>query len=208
MPSWAPTDAKNARGVCAVNSSHYLALACVDSAVLEVTLDSGGARTMIDSNTARLIGLDVEWAVDTKKHYGTFSGVNGKALQYLGVTKRPVRMQFGDDVVFMLREVKVFDYPSPIFLVGTDLLGFSPGSNCTFSYLGVNPVTATGEVVFFNKQRRQLIACELVSSPTTYNTLNPPDVPAPPITTAATPSPKKSTGRRVQFKEDKVEVNP
>jgi predicted aspartyl protease len=92
MPSWAPKDAKNARGVCAANSSHYIALACVGGAVIEVTLDSGGSRTMIDENTAKLIGLDIEWAKDTNKHYGSFSGVNGKSLQYLGMTKQPVKV--------------------------------------------------------------------------------------------------------------------
>lgn len=80
MPSWAPKSAKNARGVCSVNSSHYIALACVGGAVLEATLDSGGSRTMVDEHTAKLIGLDVEWAKDTNKHYGSFSGVNGKSL--------------------------------------------------------------------------------------------------------------------------------
>lgn len=68
MPSWAPTSGiKNARGVCPASSSHYLALASVQGAFLEVTLDSGGGRSMIDEHTAKLIGLDVEWAKDTNK---------------------------------------------------------------------------------------------------------------------------------------------
>jgi predicted aspartyl protease len=92
MPTWAGKDCKNARGVCSVNGSHYIALAKVDKAVMEVTLDSGGSRTMIDSETAKLIGLEVEWAKDTNKNYGSFSGVNGKSMSYVGVAKAPLRI--------------------------------------------------------------------------------------------------------------------
>lgn len=171
LPSWAPNGAKNARGVCSTSSSHYLGLASVDGAFLEVTLDSGGGRTMIDESTARRIGLDIEWAEDTKKHYGTFSGVSGSSCQYLGVTRRPVHIQFAEDVCFRLKEIKVFKYPEPILLIGTDLLSFAPNSDCTFSYLGVNPLTNTGEVVFYNRTKKELIACELVHSPTTHSAL-------------------------------------
>lgn len=172
LPEWAPKGAKNARGVCQVSSSHYLGLACVEGAVIEVTLDSGGGRTMIDANTAKLIGLDVEWASETNKHYGTFSGVSGSSCQYLGVTRGPVNIQFAPGVTFRLKELKVFNYPEPLLLVGTDLLGFSPTNNCTFSYLGINPLTATGEVVFYDRTKKALISCELVYSPTTHSTLS------------------------------------
>lgn len=122
---------------------------------------------MIDANTARLIGLKVEWAADTKKTYGTFSGANGECASYLGIAKDPVRVKFSENVEFMLRDVKVFDYPQPIVLIGTDLLSFSPKSKQTFANLGVNPTTATGEIVFYDRATKKLIACELVSSPTT-----------------------------------------
>jgi hypothetical protein len=126
---------------------------------------------MIDANTAKLIGLDIEWAQDTKKHYGSFSGVSGSSNSYLGVSKSPVTVQFAPGVYFKLKELKVFDYPEPLLLIGTDLLGFSPSTNCTFSYLGVNPISATGEVVFYDRARKRFIACELVYSPTTHSTL-------------------------------------
>jgi hypothetical protein len=77
LPNWGPKNAKNARGVCPASAAHYTGLACVDGTFIEVTLDSGGARTMIDEHTARLLKLDVEWAADTNKYYGTFTGING-----------------------------------------------------------------------------------------------------------------------------------
>jgi hypothetical protein len=86
----------------------------------------------------------------------------------LGVSKYPVTIQFSERVVFKLKELKVFDYPEPIFLVGTDLLGFSPSTTFTFSYIGINPTNATGEVVFYDRNNKQIIACELVYSPTTH----------------------------------------
>ena len=90
LPSWAQPGAKNARGHCAVSSSHYMGLACVEGTFLEITLDSGGSKTMVDKHTAIKMGLDIEWADQTKKYYGTFSGVSGTSMQYLGVTKKPV----------------------------------------------------------------------------------------------------------------------
>ena len=65
----------------------------------------------------------------------------------------------------------MFTYPQPIMLVGTDLLAFSPVCNCTFAYLGVNPLSATGEIVFFDKMKQKFMACELVSSPTTHSAI-------------------------------------
>jgi hypothetical protein len=74
-------------------------------------------------------------------------------MQYLGTTRGPVEVKFSDEVVFKLKEVRVFSYPEPILLIGTDLLGFSPYTNHTFSYIGINPVTATGEIVFYDRKK-------------------------------------------------------
>jgi hypothetical protein len=59
--------------------------------MVEVVLDSGGAKTMIDKNTARLLNLDIEWATEGKS-YGSFSGVSAQPTQYLGRSKGPVEL--------------------------------------------------------------------------------------------------------------------
>lgn len=74
-------------------------------------------------------------------------------------------------MVFKLKELKVFDYPEPIFLIGTDVLGFSPSNNTTFAYIGINPTTAIGEAIFYDRIGQKFIACELVYAPTTHQTL-------------------------------------
>jgi predicted aspartyl protease len=43
--------------------------------LVEVILDSGGARTMVDKETAKALGLNVEWATP-EKSFGSFSGVS------------------------------------------------------------------------------------------------------------------------------------
>ena len=111
MPDWVKKDAKNARGVCPVNPNHYIGLVQFGNAVMEVTLDSGGTRTMIDEHTARLIGLDVDWADQSSKNYGSFSGANGENSPYLGMVRSPVKIKFGPGLEFLLKDVKVFGYP-------------------------------------------------------------------------------------------------
>jgi hypothetical protein len=71
-------------------------------------------------------------------------------------------------VRFTLHEVKIFDYPEPIVLIGTDMLGHAARALYTFAYLGVNPTTATGEIIFYSKQDNSIVACELVHAPTTH----------------------------------------
>ena len=77
-------------------------------------------------------------------------------------------MVFSNEVVFRLDDFKIFDYPEPIILVGTDLLGHASKGPYTFAYLGVNPITAVGEILFFCKNTRKLIVCELVHAPTSH----------------------------------------
>jgi hypothetical protein len=116
--------------------------------LVEVMLDPGGARTMIDKATAIALGLNIDWA-DGNKCFGTFSGISATASKYLGIARGPIELRFGEGVVFFLSELKVFDYPDPIVLVGTDLLGHSSKGPCTFAYLGVNPKTLAGEIIFY-----------------------------------------------------------
>jgi hypothetical protein len=86
----------------------------------------------------------------------------------LGKTKGPVELRWSDKVTFTLHEIKIFDYPEPIVLIGTDMLGHAARAMYTFAYLGVNPSTATGEIIFYKKLDNSVVACELVHAPTTH----------------------------------------
>ena len=57
-----------------IQKTHYLGLIELNGRVVEVILDSGGARTMVDKDTAVALGLRIEWASDSK-FFGSFSGV-------------------------------------------------------------------------------------------------------------------------------------
>jgi hypothetical protein len=81
-------------------------------------------------------------------------------------------MKFNERVEFHLDELKIFDYPEPIILVGTDLLGHSSRAPFTFAYLGVNPTSTVGEIMFFARKESQLIVCELVNAPTSHTNLH------------------------------------
>lgn len=53
-------------------------------------------------------------------------------------------------------------------MIGTDQLGQTARGPCTFAYLGVNPMTTTGELVFYKCKTNELLRCELVHAPTTH----------------------------------------
>jgi hypothetical protein len=167
VPAWAPADAKNFRGLLPVSKAHYLGLVTINGNLTEVVLDTAGSRTMLDSNTAKTLGLKVDWA-DENSTIGTFSGVGGSALKYAGILKGPVEIRFSDKVVLNLDEVKVFDHPEPIILIGDDLLGHANKTSYTFCYLGVNPVSKEGEIIFYAPEDKKYIACELVHAPVSH----------------------------------------
>ena len=67
--------------------------------------------------------------------------------------------------MFTLRELKVINYPDSLVLIGTDLLGQNPGDGYTFAYLGINPLSRVGEVVFATQNGEVFEACELTQWP-------------------------------------------
>ena len=167
LPSWASSEAKNLRGVVSVQSSHYLGLVELNGRVVEVILDSGGARTMVDRETAIALGLKIEWA-DDQKFFGSFSGVSSTPTRYAGRAVGPISIKFSEEVEFLLGEFKIFEYPEPIILIGTDLLGHAAKGPFTFAYLGVNPTTTAGEIIFYGRRSNIMVVCELVHAPTSH----------------------------------------
>ena len=103
-------------------------------------------------------------------------------------------MKFSEQVAFELKELKVFDYPHPILLMGTDLLGLSPKTRFTFSYIGINPSTTVGEIIFYDRVKKEALACELLHAPSTHAVVSPPDAPL----SAPSPAVHLSTSRAAQ----------
>ena len=99
LPAWADHDAINCRGVVLVSSNHYTGLCQIEKGVVECMLGSGGARTMMYVQKARLIGLDVEIA-EAGKYFGCFYGANATTTAYAGRVKGPVYFKFANGIEF------------------------------------------------------------------------------------------------------------
>lgn len=67
-----------------------------------------------------------------------------------------------------LDEIKVFEHPEAIVLIGSDLLGHATKAPFTFCYLGVNPTTLVGELIFYDQNNKKYIACEVVHAPISH----------------------------------------
>lgn len=152
-------------------NTHYYALASLNNRISEILLDSGGARTMIDKETAVQLGLTIEWA-DENNFLGTFSGISATPVKYAGRAVGPITLKFNEKVTFNLQELRIFDFPEPIILIGTDLLGHAAKADYTFAYLGVNPVSKVGEIVFYDMKKGGVSICELVQAPKSHTTKN------------------------------------
>jgi hypothetical protein len=138
MPRWASDTAKNFRSLAVPSKAHYTALCEIGDGVVNVMLDTAGARTMIDIATAESLGLPIERVTSTR-YFGSFYSASGVPTAYAGRVKGPILMKFSENVTISLREMKVIDYPDSLVLVGTDLLGVSPIDGYRFAYVGVNP---------------------------------------------------------------------
>lgn len=57
---WAPREAINVRGRVDPGSNHFLAACTVNGVSTDVVVDTGGARTMMDVDTADAMGLDID----------------------------------------------------------------------------------------------------------------------------------------------------
>lgn len=161
LPAWAPSGARNGRGLLPISRAHYTALLAINGAFCEAIVDTGGARSMIDYETAKALGLDIELA-DANKSFGSFWGPSGSPCEYFGRVKGPVELRFSSDVAFRLPELKIIKHSEPLVLVGTDILMRSRGG-WTFTYVGIHPETTTGTMVFNNGSESQSV--ELVSWP-------------------------------------------
>ena len=122
LPDWALSSCINARGVTMTSPSHYIALCGLGNGVCNVLLDTAGAKTMIDLQTAELLGPEVEHTT-ASKYFGSFISATAVPTPYAGRVKGPISLRFSENVVFQIKEMKIIQYPDPLILVGSDILG-------------------------------------------------------------------------------------
>lgn len=106
LPLWAPSGARNGRGLLPISRAHYTALLSIEGAFVEAIIDTGGARSMIDYETAKALGLNIQLA-DATQSFGSFWGPSGAPCEYFGRVKGPVEIRFSSDVSFRLPELKI-----------------------------------------------------------------------------------------------------
>jgi predicted aspartyl protease len=73
MPNWAPSKIHNFRGLVKPTTQHYLGIVQIGNGIVEALIDTGGARCMIDVDTAKKLGLEVEIATK-EKNWGSYFG--------------------------------------------------------------------------------------------------------------------------------------
>ena len=89
MPDWVSDDVINYRGLVPSSTSHYMALVKLGRGICEAIVDTGGARSLIDLDTAKTLGLKVEMA--NKNDMGCFWGPGGEVMGYAGRIKGPIK---------------------------------------------------------------------------------------------------------------------
>ena len=85
MPEWAQAmNLVDGRGTLPWDLDQYLALAGVGPMLIEVCLDTGGGRSMMDIDTCKALGL--KWVASKGEEFGTYSTPGSDYKPYEGVT--------------------------------------------------------------------------------------------------------------------------
>ena len=101
--------------------AHYMVTIRIGKGVVDAVIDTGAARTIIDAETAKRMGLPIEVATRSKS-FGTYWGPSGPESHYYGRIPGPVKVEFSKDIFITLPEIKVINSLEPLVLLGTDLL--------------------------------------------------------------------------------------
>ena len=97
-----------------------MALVKLGNGVLEAIVDTGGARSLIDLDTAKTLGLEVEMA--KSNNMGNFWGPGGEVMGYSGTVRGPIKFQIAASVYLEAPELKVIKHSEPLLIMGTDVL--------------------------------------------------------------------------------------
>ena len=148
-PAWAE-DCANLRGKLPLSRNHFTAVVAIRKGaarvVLEGLIDTAGARSMIDLDTAKLAGLPLTYPT-ANRSLGWFHGPSGVPTAYSAIVEGPVELQFTSDIRITLPELKVVTSRDPLLLVGSDLMKIKD-QRWRFVYMGYDLRTQAGVLKF------------------------------------------------------------
>ena len=167
LPLWARWDARNFRNTVITTSDQYVILVEVASGqqsrappvVMEGIGDTGATRSLMDLETARRVGLQIEVAHGSE--FGTYFGPGSKERPYAGRVVGPVVLRFGKEVQLELRELKLIHHSEPLLLIGADVL-CGGRAGWTYRAMGVG-AAGKGMIIFANGKRT--VSLPLVNAP-------------------------------------------
>lgn len=146
LPAWAGGK-RNMLGIVPFSRCHYYGVVAINDVVVEAIMDTGGARSLVDVDTARQMGLEVK-----EGDAGYFWGPGNAATSYFGRVVGPVRLQFEDNLVLTLPELKVVKgtRKDPLLILGSDLMAPCQEGEWDFVDIGCHPTTKQGQMRFSN----------------------------------------------------------
>ena len=140
----------NMRGRLPLSHNHFTAVVAVKKGnkqvLLEGLADSGGAKCMMDLETAREAGLPLTYPTPTRS-LGWFYGPSGEATPYAAVVEGPVEFQFSRDITLCIPELKIVKNRDPLLLIGADLMKLHD-QPWRFGHVGFCPRTRCGILQF------------------------------------------------------------
>ena len=151
VPSWAKgLYNKDALDMVRLSTTHYMGTVIINKKLIHAMIDTCGARSMMDKDTALELGFDIEIATK-EKHFGSFYGPGNKTIHYYGRIRGPVTIKFDKDVALVAPEIKIVEHSEPLVLIGTDVLTDYTEGEWQFAYVGLHPEDRKGKLVVINK---------------------------------------------------------
>lgn len=151
FPTWANDMMEaSALGKVKLSTSHYMGTIMLDKVLFHAMIDTCGAKSMMDRQTAEEMGYNIEVAT-RNKHFGSFYGPGGKTIYYYGRIVGPINVWFENGVKLIAPEIKIVEHFEPLVLIGTDVLTDS-STDWKFCYVGLHPKTRKGMIVLANRR--------------------------------------------------------
>lgn len=169
--TWADPHSINVRGRVDPGDCHFLAVCTINGVSTDVVVDTGGARTMMDLNTAVLMGLDVEQVPLEKQRgleyypFGYYVGPGGLPVPYAGRIRGPFGIKFSPRVEMTFPEMRVIAANDPLILIGTDVMKNLNRGSWRFLNVGYHPVSDIGLMQFHLNEGKEVEAVEMVKVP-------------------------------------------
>ena len=168
-PAWAKKGAINCRGRVDPGSRHFVGLVTINGAVTDAIIDTAGARSMLDVDTAKALGLEMEAMSIAEQEsrgvfpFGHYTVADGRLIAYAGRLKGPVTLQFGPKVKIELPAFRLTESSEPLVLIGTDIMSMEGVDGWSFLNVGYHRRTGRGNLTFARRGGMDLQQVELTA---------------------------------------------